>query len=122
MDVFVDQQSQVKHAERKNSYWLLDVFENGTYEIELRRWPKEYNKPLSQAGPGEVALPVKSARIFVKQDGAGTTYSKEISAASTSVSFKVKLTKDPLALHSWFMDETGSAMAGAYYAYITKTD
>src|SRR3546814_6411540 len=53
MDVFVDQQSQVLKGVQKNSYWLLDVAEAGTYTFELRRWPKELDIPLSQHPTGD---------------------------------------------------------------------
>ena len=40
LDVFVDQQGQVRKGVEKSGYWLLDVHQPGTYEFELRRCPK----------------------------------------------------------------------------------
>jgi len=37
LDVFVDQQAQVRRGTRKTGYWLLDVAEAGEYEFALRR-------------------------------------------------------------------------------------
>ena len=41
LDVFVDQQGQIRKGVRKNGYWELEVAEAGVYEFELRRWPRE---------------------------------------------------------------------------------
>ena len=75
LDVFVDQQAQIRSGVRKNGYWHLDVAEAGDYEFELRRWPREADTPLraglpaiqltaGDRGPG-VALPIARARILI---------------------------------------------------------
>ncbi|MHB8897506.1 MAG: arylsulfatase, partial [Thermoguttaceae bacterium] len=40
LDVFVDQQRQVRLADRKNGVWHLRVAAPGQYRFELRRWPE----------------------------------------------------------------------------------
>ncbi len=67
-DVFVDQQEQVRIAERKNSYWDLEIERAGTYRFELRRWPRESGLKLTEActathffdgeGKAGVAMPI----------------------------------------------------------------
>jgi len=49
LDVFVDQQRQVRRADLKNGVWHLTVEKPGTYSFELRRWPRESGLAL-QAG------------------------------------------------------------------------
>ena len=51
LDVFVDQQSQVRRGVRKNGVWHLQVAEAGEYEIQLRRWPSEADVALSAGVP-----------------------------------------------------------------------
>jgi len=65
VDVFVDQQWQVRRGVRKNSYWELLVDQPGEYEFELRRWPCEIDIALSDKPERGVALPVSATRIFI---------------------------------------------------------
>ena len=56
LDVFVDQQGQIRRGVLKNGYWLIDVARAGEYEIELRRWPKERMVRSADSCPMAVAL------------------------------------------------------------------
>ena len=51
LDVFVDQQAQVRRGDRKNSWWEIDVDQDGDYAFELRRWPREADTPLVDGLP-----------------------------------------------------------------------
>jgi len=129
LDVFVDQQGQVKNGTEKNGYWLLDVEEAGTYEFALRRWPKELDRPLSDTEPGHQEVPLTAARLFIN----GVLHQKEytpygyegatlkLSPEDKSAIFRVELDKGPIALHTWF-DKNGrhNTAFGAYYVYVTK--
>src|SRR3546814_19971886 len=92
MDVFVDQQSQVLKGVQKNSYWLLDVAEAGTYTFELRRWPKELDIPLSQYPTGENTLAsINAARIFIHADDQSYRQAKPVSLQDSSAIFSFEL-------------------------------
>lgn len=65
VDVFVDQQGQVRREGRKNSYWKLLVDQPGEYEFELRRWARKIDIALRDKPEGGVALHVSAARIFI---------------------------------------------------------
>ncbi|MHC4265977.1 MAG: sulfatase-like hydrolase/transferase, partial [Planctomycetota bacterium] len=41
-------QSQVREGERTDGFWAVEVDRPGTYEISLRRWPKEANKTITE--------------------------------------------------------------------------
>ena len=56
---------EVKNGNEKNGYWLLDVEEAGTYEFELRRWPKELDRTLSSPEPGFSEKQLLTARLFI---------------------------------------------------------
>jgi arylsulfatase len=123
MDVFLDQQTQVSEGLRKNSYWLLDVVTPGTYNFELRRYPKESGMLLTEQKGSAKSLPIHTAKIFI------TTETKEylgkksvVKEGAKAVVYTFQLEKGPIALHTWFEDADGTGLAGAYYVYVTKTE
>lgn len=121
MDVFVDQQSQVNRGVLKNSYWLLEVARKGTYEFELRRWPKESNLGLKDGNGKEgVALPIAAARLMITGSGNNIMMRKEIGEKDQSVVFTVELAPGPITMHTWFDQATREAVAGAYYVYVSR--
>jgi arylsulfatase len=129
LDVFVDQQGQVKSGTEKNGYWLLDVEEAGTYEFELRRWPKELDRALSDSELGRQEILLQTARLFID----AALHQKEylpygyegatikLAPEDKSATFRVDLKKGPIALHTWF-DKKGwyNTAFGAYYVYVKK--
>lgn len=137
LDVFIDQQPQVSRGERKNSYWCLDVAQEGDYEIELRRWPKETDSPIAglctvidrNGNIGGTALPIESASIYIGgmelRTVAGKTpygfegLTKEVSPDDKAITFDVHLKPGPIYLHTFFhLKEQGTI--GAYYAYVKR--
>ena len=127
MDVFVDQQRQVRVAERKNSYWHLQVASAGTYTFELRRWPRESGLTLRAAcsatrltdgelGAG-VALPIARARILIGRQ----SYTVPVTSGDEAAVFSVDLEPGPTLLHTWFDDEENRPICGAYYVCVERT-
>jgi arylsulfatase len=134
MDVFLDRQIQVQKGSRKNSYWLLEVAEEGTYEFELRRWPRENeicltgNDTMGVANNDEImslysiALPISAARIFISTADKNIAMKKLIEEGDQSVVFSCELNAGPLTLHTWFDDHENEPLTGAYYVYVTKVN
>jgi len=128
MDVFVDQQGQVKRGTKKNSYWLLDVEENGTYEFELRRWPKELDRPISSPEKGEQSVTIVQARLFIdnvlhQDDYQPYSYEGakvDLDQKDKSAKFTVELKKGQIALHTWFDKKRNDTAFGAYYVYVKR--
>jgi arylsulfatase A-like enzyme len=129
LDVFVDQQWQVKRGTEKNGYWLLEVDQAGTYEFEMRRWPKELDRPLSDPEPGQKETKLGTARLFIDRvlhQKEYMPYSYEgarikLSAEDKSATFRVELEKGPIALHTWFdRPEWQETAFGAYYVYVKR--
>jgi arylsulfatase A-like enzyme len=125
-DVFVDQQRQIRRADLKNGIWHLDVALAGEYEFELRRWPREADLPLIAPipetrvtdgvyEPGK-ALPIRSARIRI----ADRDPSVETSPDDKEATFRVSLKKGPTTLETWFYDDGGNEICGAYYVYVRR--
>jgi len=137
LDVFIDQQPQVSRGERKNSYWVLDVAQEGDYEIELRRWPKETDSPIAgscemmdrNGNIGGTALPITSASIYIggvelrsieeKEPYGFEGLTKDVLPEDTSITFDVHLKPGPIYLHTFFHIK-GQGTIGAYYAYVTR--
>jgi arylsulfatase A-like enzyme len=125
-DVFLDQAQQVRAGLRRNGPWNIEVAQPGTYEISLRRWPQEDPAPISAgkppmsnddgAFPKGVALPIASARLKVGDFDA----TQRVQATDESVAFEVKLAAGRTDLQTWFLDETGSEIAGAYYVTVLR--
>ena len=42
-------------------YWMIEVAQDGRYEIEFRRWPRELNRPITAGIEGGTALPATQA-------------------------------------------------------------
>ncbi len=122
-DVFLDQGLQVRHGERKNGLWHVEVARPGTYEFRLRRWPDDVDAPLCGTVPahdGEdgdypagVALPIAAARLMV-----GThDLQKKVAATDQEASFVVELPAGRTTLQTWFLDDQPQGICGAYYVY-----
>ena len=141
LDVFVDQQVQIEFGVEKTGYWLLDVAEAGEYEFELRRWPRELDRPITDGSPeGHGALPIRQASLFISDYhhlpiGEKTPYSFEgltidVEPGDTAAVFTLPLEKGPIALHTWFRGAPVGAgrdavlgydtVLSAYYVYVTR--
>ena len=126
LDVFVDQQIQTRYGPKKNGVWHLTVAEAGTYEFELRRWPEESGFSLRQGIPETkvtdgtfvegVSFPIHAARLKVGSE------EKEINISENDVSanFTFDLAEGDIEIQSWFNDDKGAPILGAYYMYVNK--
>jgi hypothetical protein len=126
LDVFVDQQGQIRRGVLKNGYWLIDVARAGEYEIELRRWPKEADGTISGTLPdgSGTALPINQAMLFMSGHNHLKNFRKEVlPVRGTDQDGKSKRQRRdlhhepeerPTALHTWFKGRDG-IMLSAYY-------
>jgi arylsulfatase A-like enzyme len=128
LDVFFDQQAQVRRGLKKNGVWTLFVERDGDYEFELRRWPVEADAPITAAMPafrgvdgvfpaGE-ALPVANAEIKIGE----LRQRKAIAAADKAATFRLPLQRGRTELQTWFRDATDAEIAGAYYVYVRRPE
>lgn len=125
-------QGQVRSGmdkEGTQGFWNVEVEQAGTYEIELRRWPREADHPISAAlEPGEPvpgtkayrttpgrAIDVVGASVQIGNAEAET----EVPAGAKSVTLKVDLEKGVHEFWARFTTREGGEM-GAYYAYVKK--
>ncbi|MCK4748713.1 MAG: arylsulfatase [Bacteroidales bacterium] len=105
-----------------NGNWHLLVEESAEYEFELRRWPAEADAPISASvtKPGYdnegKALPIVMAGIKI----ADVELSKPVSPDDKSITFKINLNAGDTQLKTWFLDEHGNDLCGAYYVSARK--
>jgi arylsulfatase len=126
VDVFVDQQAQVRRGERKNGMWHLEAARAGTYTFELRRFPAESGLSLTSAvtetrvtdgamlaGP---AFDVAAARLRVGDQWVEARVAANVSA----VRFTLVLPAGRTTMQTWLLDATGKEIAGAYYVTVER--
>ncbi|MEM9365782.1 MAG: arylsulfatase [Planctomycetota bacterium] len=126
LDVFVDQQLQVRLGQRKNGVWHLFADQAGFYTIELRRYPRESGLGLrAEFPPTPVTdgtflagrkLPIAVARLEV----AGQEHMMRPDEDQRSLSTTVELPAGPLEMKATFLDDQGNELCGAYYVYIER--
>ncbi len=125
-NVFIDQQAQVRRGELKNSYWNIDIQEDGAYEFELRRWPRESNLTLRAAAPKAVladgqldegmSLDIQHARIEIDS----ISKDQRPTLDQQSVRFLLGLTTGKKQLKTTFLDSDDKELSGAYFVYVKR--
>jgi len=111
-----------------NGYWMIDVVQEGEYQIELRRWPKEANLPFNANIPklGETTpwykempksklLDIENATLQI----AGLQKRQSVNLKKTNVSFKTYLSKGRQQLQAFFTNKNQEKFA-SFYLYIKK--
>jgi len=98
-------QNHVRNGFIGNGYWAVNVEQAGSYEVTLRRWPAQLDKPL-EATMARVQVGEVSAEL-------------EVDAAATHASFKLDLPAGPARLQSWLSLPEGK-QRGAFFVYIRR--
>jgi len=108
-------QGAVRSGMQANGFWAVDIERDGTYQFELRRWPKELDAPINAAVPGGKAISATEARLTIAE----VDVTKPVSRDARAVTFSVKLRAGSGPLRTWFIDDTGESR-GAYYVYAKR--
>ena len=126
LDVFVDQQGQVRRGVRKNGVWHIIVDQPGNYAFELMRWPRESGLALRDSVASTVVtdgryvkgspLDIHGARIRVGDQEKSTS----IDRSDRSAAFTFGLEKGETTLQTWFLDAREEPICGAYYVYVKR--
>ncbi len=127
LDVFVDQQLQVRRGVQKNGTWHLEVARPGKYRFELRRWPRESGFKLTASVPetpvtdgtfvAGKSLPIAMAQLKLGNQ----TLDLKPEADERSFVTNVDLKEGDLQLTATMMDSQGQELCGAYYVYVHRT-
>ena len=95
-----------------SAHWSIESEQEGIYEISLRRWPAEADKPINDGDYGK-SYNYTHARLQIN----GLDITKPIPQNAHEISFSVKLPKGIMKLAPEFIGE--NITATPYYAYIT---
>jgi arylsulfatase B len=123
-------QSLVRQGTAQRGHWEVDITRPGTYRIELRRWPREANLPLTAGIPGEPkpyhdiadgygggkALPIDRAAVSVGSVRAEA----DVDPDAPATVFLMDLPAGVTTLEACFaggVDGRASEI-GAYYVYV----
>jgi arylsulfatase len=126
-NVYCDNMGNLRAGLNRNGPWHLLVEQDGTYEIELRRWPREADaaiaggvpafKAVDGGLPAGKALPVARARLKL----GGLDETKPVGPKDKGVTFTATLKKGSKArMQTWFYDAEGKELCGAYFAYVRR--
>ncbi len=116
-------QGQIREGLECNGYWIVHIEEDGDYEFELRRWPKEEDRSITEGIPGEItdwyhggkALNLTKARVIIADQEKYAT----IDPSEKGVKFRFSLKSCTTRLQTFLYNSEGFSI-GAYYVYIKK--
>lgn len=117
---------------KSTGFWYVNVHSAGTYEIELRRWPKESGQAINsgmEAGapvPGTRAFRETPGREFLTLDTAHVEifdkkHSSSFKKDDVNAKFQIKLPAGKTKLTASFTGPNDQSV-GAFYAYVTRLD
>jgi arylsulfatase A-like enzyme len=117
-------QRQIRQAPALNGFWAVAVRRSGLYRFELRRWPRELDRPIDspytdpvpnmEKTPG-AAIAVNRAQLSIGE----IDESKPVRSDDKYAEFLVNLLHGPAELRASFHSEDGT-MRGAYYVYVER--
>lgn len=124
-------QPSIREGQKGSGYWSIQVLEEGTYEVSLRRYPIEANLAINETVkaitkneiPGlEEEVPTgKKMNYIAASIHFGNSLKQEIKVSPTDVAanFKIYLKPEKTTLNASFIDNKGAENV-AYYVYIKK--
>jgi arylsulfatase len=126
-NVYCDNMIDLRDGRERNGPWYVLPERDGTYEVELRRWPREADAPIAGAVPAfqavdgglppGKALPVARARLKL----ADVDETKAVTPADKGVVFTLTLKAGTkLPMQTWLYDADGKELCGAYFAYVRR--
>ncbi len=119
--VYADNQRGMRGPVMDSGTWHVEAARAGLYSFTLRRWPEESGLGISDPAPvmqgvdgswpAGKALPVASAWLQVGR----SEQTLLVPPDATAQTFEMAVERGPTTVKSWWHDEQGSPLAGAYY-------
>jgi arylsulfatase A-like enzyme len=124
--VYADNPACIRGCTMDSGTWHVDIAKNGEYAFQLRRWPEESGLGIDMPAPvmhgvdGDLpagrALPVDSAWLQVGR----IEQTMKIDPHGQSVTFTMPCTAGPAHIRSWWIDDKGNQLAGAYFLSVER--
>jgi arylsulfatase A-like enzyme len=126
-------QSHILSGADNSGFWPVEMAADGTYQFDVRRWPKELNLPVTaaleadstsdidlqgrpvQPGKGK-AIPAVRVELLVGKE----SFQTKLNDGDVGAKFDVRLPAGPTDVRAWLIDAKGNKR-GAYYIYARKT-
>ena len=119
--VYADNQRGMRGPVMDSGTWHVYAARAGLYSFTLRRWPEESDLGISDPAPvmqgvdgswpAGKALPVASAWLQVGR----SEQTLPVPPDATAQTFEMAVERGPTTVKSWWNDEQGNPLAGAYY-------
>lgn len=126
-NVYCDNMQNLREGVNRNGPWHLLVERDGTYQIELRRWPREADAAVTAGVPEFKAVdgslppgkPLPIAKVRLKLGDFDEQ--KPVSAEEKGITFTLPLKSGTRAtMQTWCYDADGKELCGAYFAYVLR--
>ena len=116
-------QGQIRQGLECNGYWIIEIAEDGEYEFELQRWPKEEDKAITAGIPSEItdwyhggrAIDFKTARIKIGEQEKTQAIDPKAKGVTFTFSLKAGVTRLQTSL-----TDADDVSIGAYYVYAKR--
>jgi arylsulfatase A-like enzyme len=125
-EVYADWPQHIRGCVMDSGVWHVNADRAGEYEFTLMRWPEESKLGISAPAPvlkgvdGElpagVALPVSKAWLKIND----REETLQVPEGASGITFKMNLDKGPARIKSWWYDEKGKTLAGAFYMNVER--
>ena len=119
--VYADNQRGMRGPVMDSGTWHVEAARAGLYSFTLRRWPEESGLGIADPAPvmqgvdggwpAGKALPVASAWLQVGR----SEQTLPVPPDATAQTFEMAVERGPTTVKSWWRDDQGEPLAGAYY-------
>ena len=100
-------QNHVRRGHAGQGKWFIDLLRPGSYEFELRRWPRHLDRPME----------AEEARVLISDQN----LRKRIAAGAREVRFVIDLPAGPTTLET-VMSLPDGKTRGCYFVYVTRVN
>ncbi len=133
-------QAHILQGSARFGFWPVEIDVDGTYRVELRRWPREAETPIRGIPPekdpseidaylndrpinrtlfyGSAPKAVPAARACLKIGD--IIRESDIAQDDAAKVFTLDLKSGPTQVEAWLLDEAGKKLCGVYFVYIRR--
>ncbi len=125
-------QRHIRTGVVNSGFWPVELAQEGTYQFDVRRWPKELDLPITAPLAPDSSSDIDARGLSV-QPGKGKAIAaarvelcvgkhrrvRDITATDTCATFDLPLPAGPAPVRAWLIDAKGNRR-GAYYVYVKK--